>query len=464
MKSSYLLFVFLFFVTSAQAQKVYSCTDFDVNHKKNEWLKLVGESGDNFIVQKLVYPMYYEKKTNLYLLDKTFKIIKHEEVSTQYKTGRGGHQPVDAKSFMTFNDKLIGYYSVKEKKDAVIYYDEYDPATFELKSEKNELFRHTYPKLVNARDWLSISEFQYGNELVLHITVYGIEGGISAGNHEGYVVRYDKDLKQKTNSKYLLNDIGQCYDIELLENGDLAFLSFEKDGDKFFISTVNSTGDLNSSSYSKGDKYFDYWSHDLIKGSSGDFVFAGLYSDTEYKDKENPTFQGVYLTKKGSEKMKYVSFKSLSSDFEFESDGYLKRKDGEAEMDTYFNENTNSAFIIIYNTGKVTSAKIGVIGYNFTNDKIIAKQFEIPSGKFVYYTTETLDDKMIIRLIVSDEYKTINLSLNPEDLSGGNWETKPFEKVGNNYSVPFDCELDCKENYFMLIDQNGFNGVMKIME
>ena len=466
MKSYFATVAILFLAINSIGQEMKTCTDFDVNHKKREMLELVGEVGDNFVVRRHPNPMHYEKKkTNLFLLDQDFNIIKHREFSTLYKTGRGGILPENVQRFFTFQDRLFGYYSKKEKKDAVFYYDEYDPNTLETISQGNVLFKYTYPGLVNARDWIQVHFYQYGDEIVMHATIYGIvKGTIQAGNNQGAIIRLDKELKTINKAFYKEDEIGSMYDLELLDNGGLAFLSFDKDGDSFFLSSVDENGEITTSSYKKGSKYFDYWSHELLACNDGRFLFAGLYSDTEWGDKKNKSFQGIYMTENDSKEMNYISFESLSQDFQFSSEGYLKRKSGEAEMDVYFSKKLNTAYLCIYNTGKVSEAKLGVISYNMDDGSVKANEFEFPGGSFGYYEMEEKEDELMIKFFVSEERKLLVLNINGKNLEDPNWDTTPLKKVGSYYYIEGECALNCEGTYFYLVDTDGFQGVMKIEE
>jgi hypothetical protein len=429
--------------------------------RKQDLPLLIGEIGGNLIVQMIAV---YQEESDLYKLDENLKIVSQGSFEVLYKPNRGAAAPTAAKELICFNDKIIAYYAIRDGKTANIYYDVINPDDFSVTSSQNLLYSHTYPGAANVRDWIDISPFQANGYLYMHISIAGLVSAVEAGNYKGVLLKLNNDMKPVFETSYEENNLGYVENIELMENGVFAFTSSKAKlrstlkTEEFFINLIDDEGELTSYEINTAGKYLPYDQYTLLATTKSDYAFCGLYSDTGWSDDNNQDINGFFIKTK-SQPISFVSFATLSETYKFSTSGYTKRSDGKASLQVHYDEASSTLLFVIFNTGQVDHARLGLIAYNAITGDIKAHETDVPAGTYSFIQITSDEDAFEIGFRESSKKVVSKVSLNvsKSDLTDTKWSAPVPVNDENEIVVEYWCMMPCDATYLIRISDEKFS-------
>jgi hypothetical protein len=429
--------------------------------RKQDLPLLIGEIEGNLILQMTAV---YQEESDLYKLNENLQIVSQGSFEVLYKPNRGAAAPTAAKELICFNDKIIAYYAIRDGKTANVYYDVINSTDFSVTSSQNLLYSHTYPGAANVRDWIAISPFQANGYLYIHLSIAGLVSAVEAGNYKGVLLKLDNDMKPVFESTYEENTLGYVENIELMENGVFAFTSTKAKlrstlkTEEFFINLINDDGELTSYEINTTGKYLPYDQYTLLATTPSDYAFSGLYSDTGWGDDTNPDINGFFIKTK-SKPISYVSFATLAETYKFSTTGYKKRSDGKASLQIHYDEATSTLLFVIFNTGEVDNARLGVIAYNAVTGDIKAHETDVPAGTYSFIQITSDDDvfKIAFRESSKKIVSKVSLNISKSDLTDTKWSTPVPVNDENEIVLEYWCMMACDATYLIRISDEKFS-------
>lgn len=451
------MFLFLL-IGSVSFSQDYSVGERIELNKKDNVPIVLGEAAGGYIVAILGA---YQKKRPIYRLDQNLKVTHTIDYPVIYKTNRGGAMPTSTKDLHVLGDKIYAFSTIKVKKKAVIYYDVLSAKDLSVISEENVLYEYEYKKLVNARDFVRYDAYYDGESMLFHIRIVELISMVEAGNPFYEILKVDENMKKIYQITYQEEDMGRLNQGEVMDDGSLAFFSNDyKNEENYLMSVVDPNGEMETEVVSKNGKYLNY--HNFFATKAGYFLI-GVYGDTSPKENKDGNYNGLFLISEKEKEMGLIPFEEIANDIDFSPNQYKLVGDGKAITRGHYDDESNSIFLALFNTGKVSDAKISVFSYDLDNDDFDVVEVTFPEGTYSPRGIECSDGYVNVDfwdLETEDKDNVIKekkvLELKKDKLSEYSWESRKIFKVRNGAKIASAyCLKNTELNLFMMLDDES---------
>jgi hypothetical protein len=356
----------------------------------------------------------------LYKLDSKLNVVSTKKLDNKYFSNLGD---LFTKRFLIIGDHLIATYVARQKRAAVLCYDEFSTSDLSDVSNENVLLKHEYGGFFHERmiqyRVLPAGDFAYISYKAWDLKEEKAETGVLKIGSELNVV-FDSKYAQKD----LIGTNAFFREGRLNEKKDFQFANEDAKAHKMGLCSINEKGEFRSKNFDFGDQFF--FQSNMLKSGDG-LINVGVYAEAF-----NVDMRGVYIADERSDDVRMFSFGELSGAGNSYVEG-VNRNDITVEA----HEIGDILFLVVSIHDYTVAGRTLLIKYDPQSKEVSSAVFTDDNNAFGHQESYVKDGKLnIISEWHSSKGKSRGVRVYTVDSDNLTIASKldfPTQELGNNY-------------------------------